>query len=64
MKEVIIILLFLLVLLSGCAQTEEIDLNKTACTEANNAGTCQTRLVEIGIIMPEECCEQFWECCE
>lgn len=67
-KELIVLVLFL-VLLSGCAkvQKEETqkldDLQTTACEEADKAGTCQTRLIDVGIVMPDECCEAIGKCC-
>ena len=40
------------------------DLQITVCEEADKAGTCQTRLIEIGIVMPDECCEVLGKCCQ
>ena len=41
----------------------EMELQTEACNAAYNAGTCDTRLVEIGIITPEECCRRLGRCC-
>ena len=40
------------------------DLQTTVCEEADKAGTCQTRLIDIGIVMPDECCEALGKCCQ
>ena len=39
------------------------DIQVTACNEADTAGTCDTRLAELGIVMKEECCEVLDKCC-
>ena len=39
------------------------DIQVTACNEAYKAGTCDTRLAELGIVMKEECCEVLGKCC-
>jgi len=70
MKKELIALILLLIFLFGCTkvQKEESekkldDLQTTACEEADKAGTCQTRLIEVGIVMPDECCEALGKCC-
>ena len=46
------------------AESKKLDeLQTTLCEEADKAGTCQTRMVEIGIVMPDECCEVLEKCC-
>lgn len=40
------------------------DIQVTACNEAYKAGTCDTRLAELGIVMKEECCEVLNKCCQ
>ena len=46
------------------AETKQLDeLQITVCEEAEKAGTCQTRMMEIGIVMPDECCEVLGKCC-
>lgn len=72
MKKELVALFLLLVFLSGCTKAvikekpvEKLDdLQTTACQEADKARTCQTRLVEIGIVLPNECCETLGVCCE
>ena len=44
-------------------ETKLDDLQVVVCEEADKAGTCQTRLIEVGIVMPEECCEVLGKCC-
>lgn len=39
-----------------------IELRKTSCAAADQAGTCTTRLTDIGIA-PEQCCKEFGKCC-
>ena len=34
-----------------------------ACNIAHDAGTCDTRLLELGIVIPEECCKALGKCC-
>jgi len=40
-----------------------LELEKTACNSADNAGTCSTRLANLGFITKEECCEKYQKCC-
>ena len=39
------------------------DLQIAACETADDAGTCDTRLAEVGIVLKEECCEILNKCC-
>ena len=39
------------------------DLQIQACNTADQAGTCQTRLPEVGIVLAEDCCEALGKCC-
>jgi len=39
------------------------DLQITACEAANEGGTCFTRLNDLGLVSPEECCEYLKLCC-
>ncbi len=39
------------------------DIQITACETADKAGTCDTRLAELGIVLKEECCEVLSRCC-
>lgn len=71
MKKELIVLVLLFIFLSGCMEVSKIkpetkldSLQTTACEEADKAGTCQTRLIEVGIVMPNECCEAIGKCCE
>ncbi|MBI2522807.1 hypothetical protein HYW19_00285 [Candidatus Woesearchaeota archaeon] len=40
------------------------DIQIAACETADEAGTCDTRLAEIGIVLKEECCEILNKCCQ
>ena len=71
------ILLVVLIMAIACkTQTEEAtktteekpqktlsDLQTIACDAADKAGTCNSRLVDIGIVSPEQCCEILQKCC-
>ncbi|GAG13108.1 unnamed protein product, partial [marine sediment metagenome] len=59
---------------SGCKVSEETpeapkpkkelsELQISACNTADEAGTCNTRLEEIGIVTKEDCCEVLGKCC-
>ena len=38
------------------------EIRKTACATADQAGTCTTRLNDLGIT-PEQCCRELGKCC-
>ncbi len=72
----LLLIVLAVVLIIGCRETAEEkegmtevtgshvnQLEKTACTTADKAGTCQSRLVGLGFITEEECCEKFQKCC-
>ena len=67
----VMFLLTFLVLLTSCAllspsdapQSTLSNMQITACNAANQAGTCNSRLPEVGIVLQEECCEQLGKCC-
>lgn len=40
------------------------DIQIAACETADEAGTCGTRLAELGIVLKEECCEILNKCCK
>ena len=73
-----VILLFILLVIVSCkpVETQEkssdlsqitgqhvTELQKTACSSADDAGTCDTKLPRLGFITKEECCKQFGKCC-
>jgi len=39
------------------------DIQVEACNVAHEAGTCDTRLAELGIVTKEGCCEVMGVCC-
>jgi len=61
------LLILLLVFLTGCAAVQESsqlsEIQTEACAAADDAGTCTTRLLEVGIVMPEDCCQALGRCC-
>jgi hypothetical protein len=71
MKKFALILLVLIIVLSGCKKVSEpeiktkvlSDIQITACNTANEAGTCDTRLAELGIVLKEDCCQSLGKCC-
>lgn len=73
MKKILIIsTLVLLILMVSCAQQTTMpkeskktlsDLQIEACKTADEAGTCSSRLEELGIVQKEECCEVVGKCC-
>lgn len=65
----IILLLILVLFIVGCKEIPEekpslSELQVAACNAADEAGTCQTRMIDVGIVMPNECCEVLGKCCE
>ena len=40
------------------------DIQIEACNMAHEAGTCDTRLEDLGIVIKEECCEVLGKCCQ
>jgi len=45
------------------AQMVLSELQITACNSAHGAGTCDTRLNEVGIVLKEDCCKYLAKCC-
>ncbi|MGV8141765.1 MAG: hypothetical protein ACP5NW_04975 [Candidatus Woesearchaeota archaeon] len=57
-------------MLSSCAvqkqaveQPELSDLQITACESADDGGTCDTKLEELGIVTKDQCCKTLGRCC-
>ena len=76
MKIFIFFLLILIILIAGCQSyqskdelagkksTKDLsDMQVTACNTAHDAGTCETRLAELGIVLKEDCCQALGKCC-
>ena len=40
-----------------------LELEKTACSSADKGGTCDTKLVSLGFVTKEKCCETYGKCC-
>jgi hypothetical protein len=75
-KVLFILSLVVIILVIGCSKNAEKqetmsqvtgssvqELKATACGSAQDAGTCDTRLPELGFVTKEECCELFKKCC-
>jgi hypothetical protein len=39
------------------------ELQTVACEVADEAGTCNSRLPDLGIVLQEECCQALGKCC-
>ena len=67
MNKIILFLLIFIILIAGCQKNSEpktlSDMQVTACNTANDAGTCNTRLAELGIVLKEDCCKALGKCC-
>jgi len=67
MKKLILLLILLLFIVS-CKEIpqKEVTLSELqvdACNIADEADSCDTRLIEVGIVMKEECCQILGKCC-
>ena len=68
MKKLILLLILLLFVVS-CKEFPEkelptlSELQVEACNAADEAGTCDTRLAELGIVLKEDCCQVLGKCC-
>ena len=69
MKGMILILIIFIVVLNGCKVSDSkaditlSELQIDACNAADNAGTCDSRLVDLGIVLQEDCCQSLGKCC-
>ena len=77
MKKLAIILLIFVIFIFGCKNVSDAktglnqkkaakslsDIQVTACNTAHEAGTCDTRLAELGIVLKEDCCSILGKCC-
>jgi len=72
---ILVIVFFLIVILSNQKQKEAAktspklepktlsELQTQACNIADQAGTCNSRLADVGIVLKEDCCEVLGKCC-
>lgn len=65
---ILLIMIILALFMIGCIQDtkpekELSELQLQACDTAHEAGTCDSRLPEVGIVLKEECCEVIGKCC-
>ena len=76
MKKIalIFLLFFLIVIIAvGCQTTTQnkvsdkqkslSELQIEACSSADAAKTCNSRLAEVGIVLKEDCCKELGKCC-
>ena len=52
-----------LVLFYMQSSRELSELQVVACSAADAASTCDSRLAEVGIVLKEECCQALGKCC-
>ncbi len=71
-RTIILFSIVLLIVITGCANDSGStmttgqaisEIKMVACNKANEANTCFTKLPELGIISPEECCSEMKKCC-
>ena len=69
-KKIMMLLIFIILLfLISCKEIPKreskilSELQVTACYKADEAGTCNTRLSEVGIVLKEDCCKILGKCC-
>ena len=68
-RFVILVIVLVFILLISCTPSQGPppktlnDLQITACNAAHDAGTCDSRLPEVGIVLQEECCKELEKCC-
>ena len=70
MKRLLVLLLVVvLIVVIGCTPAQGPppktlnDMQITACNDAHEVGSCDTRLPEVGIVLKEECCKNLGKCC-
>lgn len=72
MKKIVlmlfVIVIFTSILVIGCTAQQKTkttlsELQIEACNSAHAAGTCDTRLAEVGIVLREDCCRELGKCC-
>ena len=70
MKKSFITFLIISLFLISCSvqntsstETTLSDLQIQACNTADEAGTCESRLPEVGIVLSEDCCKVLGKCC-
>jgi len=65
MTVIVIVALLILFLIDYTADTtaELSELQVVACEVADEAGTCESRLPDLGIILQEDCCQALGKCC-
>lgn len=69
-KLLLLFVILLLIFVISCKEipkkevpTKLSELQITACNKADEAGTCETRLNEVGIVLKEDCCKVLGKCC-
>ena len=62
----LILLLILILFIVGCKETSKLTLSEIqieACNAAHDAGTCDTKLADLGFVIKEDCCNALGKCC-
>jgi hypothetical protein len=67
---IVVILLFSILIISGCSKknvdgdaTKLSELQVEACNSAQDGGSCNTKLADLGIVTKEDCCKNLNKCC-
>ena len=63
MIGIIFVPLLLFLVVDALTPPQLSSMAKTACEVADREGTCDTRLVELGIVTKEDCCRAIGRCC-
>jgi hypothetical protein len=66
--KILLVVFILIVTLAMLFQYSESKLNLSdlqieACNAADSAGTCESRLSDLGIVLEGECCKALKQCC-
>ena len=67
--SIVLVLVFIIVIYTNKIKTtkkESYQLSEIkiiACNTADEVGSCDTRLNEVGIVSKEECCQYLGKCC-
>lgn len=63
MIGIILVPLLLFLIVDALRPPELSAMAKTACEIADREGTCESRLIELGIVTKEDCCKAIGSCC-
>ena len=61
---IFLVAILITIVISSYKPMQLSELQITACNAAHDAGNCDTRLADIGIVLAEDCCKVLGKCCE